>query len=111
VQTPDQKGAEIRYTSPHESIRTLGVYLNPIGDVTKQLKVLREKSDKMANQIRSPRITGNNMETFLRTMYTPAMTYVLPSVQAFMMSVALQKLGASQTTPTAIQHGPSVSVG
>jgi hypothetical protein len=117
VHPQSDKGAVIKYTPPHEPNRILGVFLNPNGDFTKQLQILREKSDRMANQIRSSRITGNNMEIFLRTMYTPAMTYVLPSVaadeenfasvQASMMSIALQKLGASKTTPTAIRHGPS----
>lgn len=56
------------------------------------------------------------MQTFLRTMYAPSMLYVLPAVavdeealadvQTQMMAVALQKLGASKTTPTAIRHGP-----
>ena len=116
IRTTKNEDAEIRYTPPQESTRVLGVYLNPIGDFTKQLQVLKEKSDRMANQLQSSRITANNMETFLRTMYTPAMTYVLPSVaadeenlasvQASMLSTALQKLGASKTTPTAIRHGP-----
>ena len=118
IRTTTREGTEIRYTPTNESTRILGVYLNPIGDFTTQLKVLKDKSDKMANQLRSSRITGNNMETFLRTMYTPAMTYVLPSlaadeenlasVQTLMMTTALQKLGASKTTPTAIRHGPHI---
>ena len=116
VTNHDTPGASIRYTPPHESNRILGVYLNPLGDFTKQLQVLREKSDGMANRIRSSRITANNMQTFLRTMYAPAMLYALPaiatdeenlaSVQTSMLSIALQKLGASKTTPTAIRHGP-----
>lgn len=49
-------------------------------------------------------------------MYTPSMLYALPAiaadkealatVQTAMMGVALQKLGASKNTPTAIRHGP-----
>lgn len=56
------------------------------------------------------------MLTFLRTMYAPAMLYALPamatdeenlaSVQASMVTTALQKMGAAKTTPTAIRHGP-----
>jgi hypothetical protein len=73
-------GALIQYNSPNKSNCILGVYLNPLGDFTKQLQVLREKSDGMANLLRSSRITANNMRTFLQTIYTPAMLYVLPAV-------------------------------
>jgi len=108
--------ATIRYTSPDESTRILGVHLNPLGDFTKQIQVLQEKSDKMANHIRTSRITPTHMHTFLHSMYIPAMVYALPAVaadeealavvQTKMMGVALNKLGASKNTPTAIRHGP-----
>jgi hypothetical protein len=106
----------IRYTAPTEAIRILGVHLSPNGDFTKQIQVLKEKSDKMANTIRSSRITPRNMQTFLKTTYAPAMLYALPAiaadeealtgVQTLMMEVATQKLGASKTTALAIWHGP-----
>ena len=106
----------IKYTPPTEAIRILGVYLNSNGDFTKQIQVLRHKSDKMAHNLRSSRITPRNMLTFLRTTYAPSMLYALPAVaadeeslkqvQTMMMEVALQKLGASKTTATAIRHGP-----
>ena len=108
--------AEIKYIPPTKSTRILGVYLNPMGDFTEQLEVLREKSDKMANRLKGSRITPENMQTFLTTMYAPAMLYVLPAlatdeenlacVQTSMITTALQKMGASKTTPTAIRHGP-----
>jgi hypothetical protein len=117
LHTQNKIGAEIRYTTPDESNRILGVHLNPIGDFTRQIQILREKSDRMANQIRSSRISSSNMQTFLRTMYTPAMLYALPAiaadeenlamVQTSMMSIAMQKLGAAKTTPTVIRHGPT----
>lgn len=106
----------IQYNPPTKSTRILGVHINPMGDFTDHLTALREKSDKMANQLRFSRITPDNMMTFLRTMYTPAMLYALPAVatdeenlagvQTNMITTALQKLGASKTTPTEIRHGP-----
>jgi hypothetical protein len=113
---PTGSSSMIKYTPPNESTRILGVFLNPIGDFTHQLQVLRRKSDIMAHRIQSSRITPPNMITFLRTMYAPSMLYALPAVavdeealedvQTHMMAAALQKLGASKTTPTAIRHGP-----
>ena len=106
----------IRHTDPTESIRILGVHLNPTGEFTTQLCVLQEKSDKLANILRSSRITPQNMHTFLRTTYAPTMLYALPAVtvdkeslqrvQSTMLEVATQKLGASKATPLAICHGP-----
>ena len=112
----NSEGATIKYTAPHMSTRLLGVHVNPLGDFTQQLQELRKKSNTMANQLHSSRITPTHMQTFLRTMYAPSMLYALPlvqvdedelaSIQTSMMAVALQKLGASKTTPTAIWHGP-----
>ena len=106
----------IRYTPPSHSNRILGVYLNPLGDFTEQLQILTKKSNDMANCIKASRISSTNVLIFLRTMYAPAMMYSLPaiatdeenlgSVQASMIAVSLQKLGASKSTPTPIRHGP-----
>jgi hypothetical protein len=93
----------IQYNPPTKSTRILGVHINPMGDFMDHLTALREKSDKMANQLRFSRITPDNMMTFLRTMYNPAMLYALPAVatdeenlagvQTNMITTALQKLG------------------
>jgi hypothetical protein len=48
LHTQSKIGAEIRYTTPAESNRILGVHLNPIGNFTRQIQILREKSDRMA---------------------------------------------------------------
>lgn len=117
LHTSTERGATIRHTTPSESNRILGVYLNPVGDFTHQIQILRDKSDRMPNQIRSSRISATNMSIFLRTMYSPSMLYALPAiaadeenfaqVQSSMMQVAMQKLGASRATPAAIRHGPT----
>jgi hypothetical protein len=107
----------IKYNSPNKSTRILGVYVNPLGDFTEQLDMLRRKSDSMAIRTKFSRISPENiMLVFLRTMYAPSMLYALPAmatdeenlapVQSLMITTALQKLGASKTTPTAIRHGP-----
>ena len=70
----------------------------------------------MASRIKSSRLSSENTNTFLRTMYAPSMMDSLPAVSAdeenfsavqlSMIAVALQKMGASKSTPTAIRHGP-----
>jgi hypothetical protein len=70
----------------------------------------------MAIRTKFSRISPENMLVFLRTMYAPSMLYALPAiatdeenlapVQSLMITTALQILGASKTTPTAIRHGP-----
>jgi hypothetical protein len=76
----------------------------------------RKKSHQMANRLKSSRISSENVHTFLRTMYAPAMLYSLPAlavdeehlapVQSSLLTTALQKMGASKTTPIEIRHGP-----
>lgn len=71
----------------------------------------------MAIRLRSPKLTPQDIKTFHRTMYAPAMRYVLPAalavdeeelapVQTQVLASMLQKLGYSSKTPTAIRHGP-----
>ena len=96
--------------------RILGVHLSPDGNFAKQLTVLKEKADGFAIKLRSPRLTPQDIHTFHRTMYTPAMKYVLPAlavdeeelgkVQTKVLASMLQKLGYSSKTPTAVRHGP-----
>ena len=70
----------------------------------------------MADTLLSPFLTAADARIFHRTMYTPAMKYVLPAiavdeskfnpVQARFLSALLRKMGASRMTPTAVRHGP-----
>ena len=99
-----------------QASRLLGVYLTPTGDFSYQLQVLQTKADLFSIRLRSPKLTPRDIMTFHRTMYTPAMTYVLPAlaideeiltpIQSKIMPVILQKLGYSSKLPTAIRHGP-----
>jgi hypothetical protein len=100
-----------RLPTTHAS-RIRGVYLSPNGNFSEQLQVLTAKSESFAIRLRSPRLIPRDIVTFHRTMYSPAMKYVLPalainkeelaSIQSSSLSAMLQKLGYSSKTPTAI---------
>jgi hypothetical protein len=106
----------IRYQPYSRASRILGVYLSPSGDFAHQVEILKQKADTYAARLGSPRISTQDVMTFLRTTYIPAMGYVLPSlamdeegltsIQSSIMAVVLQKLGASSKTPVALRHGP-----
>ncbi|KAI2499411.1 hypothetical protein MHU86_15056 [Fragilaria crotonensis] len=106
----------IRRLPLHQASRLLGVHLTPTGNFSHQLQVLKTKADTFAIRLRSPKLTPRDIMTFHRTMYTPAMTYVLPAlatdeeelapIQSKIMPAILQKLGYSSKLPTAIRHGP-----
>jgi hypothetical protein len=66
----------IQYNPPNQSTRILGVHLNPLGDFTDQLAILKKKSHQMSTRIKSSRISAENMHTFLRTMYAAQQCYM-----------------------------------
>jgi hypothetical protein len=96
--------------------RILGVHLSPNGNFSAQLQVLKDKADTLSIRLRSPKLTPQDIQTFHRTMYMPAMKYVLPAlavdeeelqpIQSKIIPVILQKLGYSSKLPTEIRHGP-----
>ena len=106
----------IRQTSPNESNRMLGVMLNPLGDFTDHLKMLRDKADTFARRLRSPRLTETDISVFHRSIYTPSMRYSLAAVatneeelsqvQSQISRVILQRLHIRSTIPTALRYGP-----
>ena len=107
---------EIRRTDSAESTRMLGVLLNPKGDFTDHLKLLKSKADTFARRIRSPRLTETDLTIFHRSIYVPAMRYSLAAaaaneeelsgVQSQITRAILQKLHIRSTIPTALQYGP-----
>jgi hypothetical protein len=117
ITSSESSKSVITYNPPTQSTRILGVYLNPMGDFTDHIETLRKKSHQLASRIKSSRLSSENTLLFLRTIYAPSMLYSLPavaadeenlaSVQSSMITAALQKMGASKTTPTAIRHGPA----
>ena len=106
----------IKWLPLDQASRLLGVYLTPTGNFSHQLHVLQQKADTFSIRLRSPKLTPRDIMTFHRTMYTPAMLYVLPAlaideeelapIQSKIIPVILQKLGYSSKLPTAIRHGP-----
>jgi hypothetical protein len=96
--------------------RLLGVYLSPNGNFSSHFKVLQAKADTFSIRLHSPKLSPQDVLTFHRTMYTPAMKYVLPAlavdeeelapIQSKILPVMLQKLGYSSKLPTEIRHGP-----
>jgi hypothetical protein len=107
----------IKRLEPNKASRILGVYVSPNGDFSEQLQVMKTKADQFAIRLRSPRLRPVDIHTFHRTMYAPAMRYVLPAlavdeeelakVQSAIIPAMLNKLGFSSTTPTEIRHGPT----
>jgi hypothetical protein len=70
----------IKQTSPHESIRMLGVLLNPMGDFTDHMAMLKAKADTFARRLRSPRLNELDIAFFHRSIYVPSMRYSLAAV-------------------------------
>ena len=106
----------IRRTELTESSKMLGVLLNPLGDFTDHLNLLRIKADKFARRLLSPRITSSDACVFHRSMYIPAMRYSLASlavneealsgVQTKVIQSLLQKMYFTSKLPTSLRHGP-----
>ena len=104
-----------------QASRILGVHLSPDGDFSKHLQVMKAKSDLLATNIRSPKLTASDIRIFHRTIYKPAMKYSLPSVavdeemfepvQAKILASILNGLGVARTIPTAIRYGPTAMGG
>ena len=106
----------INHLTPEKSSRMLGVYLNPLGDFSDHLIVLKKKADGFARKILSPQLTASDVSIFHRSIYIPSMRYSLAavaadeesfsSVQSKIMKSILQKLHVSSTIPTSLRHGP-----
>jgi hypothetical protein len=107
----------IKQSPLDHSSRMLGVYLNPLGDFSDHLLVLKKKADDFSRRILSPRMTETDIEIFHRSIYIPSMRYSLAAVAVNEESLAtvqtkiiksmLQKLHISSTIPTSLRHGPS----
>jgi hypothetical protein len=105
----------IKRTSPTESIRMLGVLLNPMGDFTDHLASLKAKADTFATRLRSPRLTETDIDIFHRSIYVPSMRYSLAAlatdeeelskVQSKISRAILQRLHIRSTIPTALRYG------
>ena len=70
----------MKRTTVDNASKMLGVYLAPSGDFSSQLRVMKDKADKYALRLRSPRLTPQDIWVFHRKMYEPAMRYSLPAL-------------------------------
>ena len=90
--------------------------LNPMGDFTVHLRMLKDKADSFARRLLSPRISASDAAIFHRSLYIPSMRYSLAaiaadeeslqSVQSKVIKSILQKMHISSTIPTSLRHGP-----
>ena len=90
--------------------------MNPIGDFSAQIKVMKTKADSFASRILSPRLTAKDIRVFHRSIYIPSMRYGLAAmavdeeelapVQSLVIKSILQRMGVQSTIPSAIRHGP-----
>ena len=94
----------------------LGVLLNPMGDFTDHMAMLKAKADTFARRLRSPRLTELDIAIFHRSIYVPSMRYSLAAVatnekelskiQSQISRAILQRLHIRSTIPTALRYGP-----
>ena len=60
--------------------RTLGVFLGPTSEWTKQIEVLKAKIDKLAGRLLASSLSFDNVRDFYQSIYTPSIRYVLPAL-------------------------------
>jgi hypothetical protein len=104
--------------NPHKS---LGHYKAPAGNSARQLRVLKEKSNKPGQQVSTGPFNWNDSRTFYRSIYQKAMGYVLPqsfftkhqlkTIQTAAMSTIVAKCGYYRKTIRAVIYGPSTLAG
>jgi hypothetical protein len=119
VLTSSQDGSTVHIPqksafAPH---KTLGHWKAPVGNGSKQLQVLREKSQAMASQLLRSPIRNYEAWRFYGAIYLKAIGYVLPNchftetqlqlLQSIMYRVILPKCESNWKTARKIIHGPS----
>jgi hypothetical protein len=115
-----QKRHSIHRAPLTQSTRMLGVHLNPLGDFSQHLQIMKKKADNFAIKLRSPKLRASDVRLFHRTVYIPSMCYSLPAiaaneeelsqVQSKVLPALLNGMGVSSKLHTAIRHGP-ISMG
>ena len=60
--------------------RLLGVHLSSDGNFSDQILILKDKADKFAIRLPSPKITPQDIMTFHQTTYAPSVRYILPTL-------------------------------
>lgn len=101
---------------PTEAHKTLGVWKSMDGNVWEQVQVLAQRSKNLANIVATSGLYPYQADVALRMIYTPAMTYSLPSVsipeaalnkiQNKTIESFLPAMGFNKSFPSAVVLGP-----
>ena len=70
----------IKRLDPNTASRTLGVFLSPTSEWTKQIEVLKAKMDKLAGRLLTSSLSCDDVRVFYQSIYTPSIRYVLPAL-------------------------------
>jgi ribonuclease HI len=97
---------------PTQGFRTLGVYLTPSGNYSRQVKVLRTYAETFRDQITSSGLTSNEAYCCYMLYIRPKITYPFPCVslmethcrhiQAPILEAILPKMQLNRHTPRAV---------
>ena len=106
----------IKRPDPNTISRTLGVCLSPTSEWTKQIEVLKEKMDKLTDQLLTSSLSFDNVRVFYQSFYAPSIRYVLPAlsidekhleeIQTRSVEALLIRKGFKRHFPRRITHGP-----
>ena len=106
----------IKRLDPNTASRTLGVYLSPTSEWTKQIEVLKAKIDKLAGRLLTSSLTFDDVRVFYQSIYTPSIHYVLPAlsidekhleeIQTRSVEALLIRKGFNRHFPRQSTHGP-----
>jgi hypothetical protein len=69
----------IKRLDPNTAARTLGVFLSPTSEWTKQIEVLKAKMDKLAGRLMTSSLSFDDARVFYQSIYTPSIRYILPA--------------------------------
>jgi hypothetical protein len=108
--------SSIKSLDPNTASRTLGVFLSPTSEWTKQIEVLKAKMDKLAGRLLTSSLSFDDVRVFYQSIYTPSIRYVLPAlsidekhleeIQTRSIKALLIRKGFNRHFPRRITHGP-----
>jgi hypothetical protein len=106
----------IQHKSSYDHHKTLGVYKSPSGKHSKQLQILKKKSDEHGNTVKTSPFTWHEAWTFYYSIWLTSVGYPLPScsftfaqldgVQRRAIRAILSRCGYNRHTHRAIIFGP-----
>ena len=106
----------IKRLDPNTASCTLGVYLSPTSEWTKQIEILKRKMDKLAGRLLTSSLSFDDVRVFYQSIYTPSIRCVLPTlsidekhleeIQTRSIEALLIRKGFNCHFPRRITHGP-----